>query len=106
MYVIAKSIQAKANTMVLDKKLFFNGFHSFENICLLRNNLNVLAIWTTDAIGNSDHDLLEVLCSKNIIRNFIPVVKMFWLSGSAKTEKVDKMEEKRQRNSYLSFHVI
>ena len=26
---------------------------------------------------------LEVLCSKNIIRNFIPVVKMFWLSGTA-----------------------
>ena len=24
---------------------------------------------------------LEVLCSKNIIRNFIPMVKMFWLSG-------------------------
>jgi hypothetical protein len=32
----------KANTMVLDKKLFFNGFHSLENIFLLRNNLNVL----------------------------------------------------------------
>ena len=28
--------------MVLDKKLFFNGFHSLENIFLLRNNLNVL----------------------------------------------------------------
>ena len=26
---------------------------------------------------------LEVLCSKNIIRNFIPMVKMFWLSGTA-----------------------
>ena len=26
---------------------------------------------------------LEVLCSKNIICNFIPVVKMFWLSGTA-----------------------
>ena len=37
-----KSIQAKANTMVLDNKLFSNGFHSFENIFLLRNNLNVL----------------------------------------------------------------
>jgi hypothetical protein len=37
-----KSIQAKANTMVLDNKLFFNGFHSFENIFLLRNNFNVL----------------------------------------------------------------
>jgi hypothetical protein len=24
--------------------------------------------------------VLEVLCSKNIIRNFIPMVKMFWLS--------------------------
>jgi hypothetical protein len=24
---------------------------------------------------------LKVFCSKNIIRNFIPVVKMFWLSG-------------------------
>ena len=32
----------KANTMVLDKKLFFNGFHSLENIFLLRNNLNIL----------------------------------------------------------------
>ena len=32
----------KANTMVLDKKLFFNGLHSLENIFLLRNNLNVL----------------------------------------------------------------
>jgi hypothetical protein len=32
----------KANTMVLDKKLFFSGFHSLENIFLLRNNLNVL----------------------------------------------------------------
>ena len=32
----------KANTMVLDKKLFFNGFHSLENIFLLWNNLNVL----------------------------------------------------------------
>jgi hypothetical protein len=30
------------HTMVLDKKLFFNGFHSFENIFLLRTNLNVL----------------------------------------------------------------
>ena len=35
-------LQAKANTMVLDKKLFFNGLHNFENISLLRNNLNVL----------------------------------------------------------------
>jgi hypothetical protein len=26
---------------------------------------------------------LEVLCSKNIIRNFIPIVKMFWLSRTA-----------------------
>ena len=26
---------------------------------------------------------LEVLCSKNIIRNFIPMVKMFWLSATA-----------------------
>ena len=26
---------------------------------------------------------LEVLCSKNIIHNFIPMVKMFWLSGTA-----------------------
>ena len=26
---------------------------------------------------------LEVLCSKNIIRNFIPMVKMIWLSGTA-----------------------
>ena len=26
---------------------------------------------------------LEVLCSKNIICNFIPVVKMFWLLGTA-----------------------
>ena len=26
---------------------------------------------------------LEVLCSKNIVRNFIPMVKMFWLSGTA-----------------------
>ena len=26
---------------------------------------------------------LEVLCSKNIISNFIPMVKMFWLSGTA-----------------------
>ena len=23
------------------------------------------------------------VCSKNIIRNFIPMVKMFWLSGTA-----------------------
>ena len=33
-----KSLKAKANTMVFDNKLFFNGFHSFENIFLLRNN--------------------------------------------------------------------
>ena len=29
--------------------------------------------------GNSN----SVLCSKNIIHNFIPMVKMFWLSGTA-----------------------
>jgi hypothetical protein len=28
--------------------------------------------------GNS-----KCLCSKNIIHNFIPMVKMFWLSGTA-----------------------
>ena len=40
---MAKEINTiKANTMVLDKKLFSNGFHSLENIYLLRNNLNVL----------------------------------------------------------------
>ena len=25
----------------------------------------------------------SVICSKNIIRNFIPMVNMFWLSGTA-----------------------
>ena len=40
---MAKEINTiKANTMVLDKKVFFNGFHSLENIFLLWNNLNVL----------------------------------------------------------------
>jgi hypothetical protein len=32
---------------------------------------------------------LEVLCSKNIIHNFIPMVKMFWLSGTADYFEID-----------------
>ena len=50
------------------------------------------AICTTDAIGNSDH----IYVTRNVVQQ---------IRYKFKIQKVDKMEQKRQRNSYLSFRV-